>query len=296
MQEASGGARTRRYLMCPPSYFDVAYSINPWMDTARRPDRARAIQQWQSLRDTLSAVGHRVEVAAPAPSLPDMVFAANAAVVLDGKVLVATFRHPQRAGESARFEAWFRDRGFRRVRRAASVNEGEGDHLLASGVLLAGNGPRTAPSANAETQEYLGHPVLGLTLVDPRFYHLDTALAVLDTDDVMYWPGAFSPSSLRRLHRLFPDALEASEDDAAVFGMNAISDGRNVILPAAAHALAGKLAARGYLPRPVDVTELGKAGGGPKCCVLELRGAPAPPDGPTDRPTPTARLRPEGAG
>lgn len=25
-------ARPRHYLMCPPTHFDVVYSINPWMD------------------------------------------------------------------------------------------------------------------------------------------------------------------------------------------------------------------------------------------------------------------------
>jgi N-dimethylarginine dimethylaminohydrolase len=44
-----------------------------------------------------------------------------------------------------------------------------------------------------------------------------------------------------------------------------------VVLPAQAMALAAQLAARGFEPVPVDMSEFRKAGGGPKCCTLELR-------------------------
>jgi N-dimethylarginine dimethylaminohydrolase len=54
-------------------------------------------------------------------------------------------------------------------------------------------------------------------------------------------------------------------------GLNAVSDGYHVVLPIEAVALAATLLARGYQPVPVSLSELRKAGGGPKCCTLELR-------------------------
>ncbi len=113
--------------------------------------------------------------------------------------------------------------------------------------------------------------MLTLALVDPRFYHLDTALAVLADDQVMYYPEAFTPDSQALLRSLYPDAVLADLEDAEVFGLNAVSDGRRVLLPEAAKALAARLADEGYEPIPVDVSELFKGGGGPKCCTLELR-------------------------
>jgi N-dimethylarginine dimethylaminohydrolase len=272
-QTPERAARTRSYLMCAPDHFTVEYAINPWMDPGRSVDAALACTQWQRLCDVLRGLGHRVELAPSRPGLPDMVFTANAATVIDGRVLVATFRHRERSGESLLFEQWFRWRGYQQVRRARDANEGEGDHLLIDGVILAGHGLRTDPDSHRETSDYFGRPVVGLTLVDPRYYHLDTALAVLGGREIMYYPGAFSDESLRRLRRLFPDAIEADDGDAAVFGLNAISDGRHVVLPAAATRLAARLTERGYEPVPVELGELLKAGGGPKCCVLELRSA-----------------------
>ncbi|MGW2547173.1 dimethylargininase [Kitasatospora sp. NPDC001574] len=266
-------AKPRRYLMCRPTYFTVDYTINPWMDPSRPTDTALAVLQWERLRALYGRLGHTVELIDPVPGLPDMVYTANGATVLGGRALVATFRHPERAGESDAHQAWFRAAGYREVQRAGHVNEGEGDHLVAGRRVLAGTGFRTDPAAHAEARALFGVQVLSLTLVDPRFYHLDTALAVLDEDQVMYYPEAFTPDSQALLRSLYPDAILADRADAEVFGLNAVSDGRRVLLPEAAKALAARLTEQGYEPIPVDVSELLKGGGGPKCCTLELRPA-----------------------
>ena len=88
---------------------------------------------------------------------------------------------------------------------------------------------------------------------------------------VAYLPEAFSPGSQAVLRRLFPDAVHASAADAEVLGLNAVSDGRTVVLPAQATSLAAALRDRGYETVGVDLSELLKAGGGPKCCTLRLR-------------------------
>ncbi|MFF2045713.1 dimethylargininase [Kitasatospora sp. NPDC058170] len=264
-------ARPRRYLMCRPTHFTVDYAINPWMDPAQPTDTALAVRQWERLAALYRRLGHTVELIEPVPGLPDMVYAANGATVLDGRALVATFRYPERAAESDAYQAWFRANGYREVHRAGFVNEGEGDHLVAGRRVLAGTGFRTDRAAHTEAGALFGVPVLSLTLVDPRFYHLDTALAVLDDDHVMYYPEAFAPESRAALRALYPDAILADRADAEVFGLNAVSDGRRVLLPEAAKCLAGRLAEHGYEPVPVDLSELLKGGGGAKCCTLELR-------------------------
>jgi N-dimethylarginine dimethylaminohydrolase len=260
--------------MCPPTHFDVAYAINPWMEPDKPTDPALALAQWERLRDVLSELGHQVDLVDPVPGLPDMVFAANAATVVDGHVLSAKFRYPERSAEAPAYLAWFTEHGYD-AHEARFINEGEGDMLPTGERILAGTGFRTDQAAHAEAQECLGMPVVSLTLVDPYFYHLDTALAVLDHEQIMYYPGAFSPASRRVLRELYPDAVLASSVDAEVFGLNAISDGRHVVLPHAAGGLAARLREAGFEPVGVEVSELLKAGGGAKCCALELRDAPA---------------------
>ena len=262
-------SRPRRYLMCPPTYFTVTYSINPWMDPRKPVDQELALFQWEALRDLYLELGHQVELIEPVEGLPDMVFAANGATVVDGRVLLARFHHSQRVPETEAYRRWFRARPFRKVQDARKTNEGEGDYLQAGALLLAGTGFRTDRRSHDEAQELFGRPVIGLTLVDPRFYHLDTALAVLD-DTVMYYPPAFSPGSRSVLRNLYPDAILATAADSEVFGLNAVCDGRTVVLPQAATHLIDALRERGFEPIGVDMSELTKAGGAVKCCTLEI--------------------------
>ncbi|MGR4882773.1 dimethylargininase [Streptomyces sp. LARHCF249] len=258
--------------MCRPRHYDVTYSINPWMNPQKSTDTALAVLQWERLRDLYRELGHLVEEIDPIDGLPDMVFAANGATVVDGKVYGARFRHAQRTAEGPAYLKWFESRGCRELLWPEYINEGEGDILTVGRRLLAGTGFRTDPRSHAEAQEFFGLPVTGLTLVDPEFYHLDTALAVLSDEEVMYYPAAFSEGSRAVLRTLFPGAILATAEDAAAFGLNAFSDGRHVLLPEAAAGLKAQLSARGFEPIGVDLSELLKAGGSVKCCTLELRG------------------------
>lgn len=266
-------ATPRHYLMCRPDHFTVSYEINPWMDASLPTDRDLAVAQWQELHDLYVSLGHTVELIDPLPDLPDMVFAANGATVLDGVVLSAHFHHEERRGEGPAYLRWFAERGYE-AHTATEVNEGQGDVLLVGGLLLAGTGFRTTLAAHAEVQEVLGRPVISLSLVDPHFYHLDTALTVLDGSEeraeIAYHPAAFSPGSQRVLRRLFPDALTVTAEDAAALGLNAVSDGRHVVVSPQAVTYQDQLRERGFEPIPIDTSELLKGGGGAKCCTLEL--------------------------
>lgn len=221
--------------------------------------------------DRYRALGHTVETLVPDPDLPDMVFAANGALVVDGRVLGARFAYPERTAEAELHLDWFRAHGFTDIREPSHVNEGEGDFAVTATYILAGRGFRSSPLSHDEAQEFFGRPVIGLDLVDPRYYHLDTALSVLDGDEVMYYPQAFSPGSRAVLRRLFPDALLVEDQDAAAFGLNSVSDGLHVLLPQAATGLPAALRDRGFEPVPMDLGELLKGGGSVKCCTQELR-------------------------
>ena len=277
--DADGAARPavartqslRTYAMTPPTHFTVEYAINPWMDPSTPVDTGLALNQWHSLVAAYETLGHSVHFVDPQPGLPDMVFAANGGLHVGGRAVAARFAFPERAPEGDHYADWFHSSGFGPVHRTEGVHEGEGDFLVVGGRILAGTGFRTHRDTHAEMAEITGLPVITLDLVDPRFYHLDVAIGVLDDENIAYYPAAFSAASCALLDELFPDAIIAGEADALVLGLNFVSDGKHVVMTDAAPGLALALRDAGYEPITVDLSELLKGGGGIKCCTLELR-------------------------
>ena len=263
-------AQKKSVLMCRPEYFTVSYRINPWMFPENPTDQDLAMAQWLSLYETYQRLGIDVDLIDPIEGLPDMVYAANGGFVLDGIAYGAKFRHAERAAEGPAYLAHLANRGFD-AHEAVEVNEGEGDFLLVGDVILAAHGFRSEGGSHEELATLLGRPVISLTLINPSYYHLDTALAVLDENTIAYLPSAFDAESNRVLQQRYPDAIIANEEDAAVLGLNLYSDGKNVVMAEQATTLRRDIESRGFVTHGVNLSELLLGGGGVKCCTLELR-------------------------
>jgi ornithine--oxo-acid transaminase len=261
----------RRYLMCPPAYFDVSYAINPWMDLSVAVDRKRAWCQWEALVTTLRDAGAEVELLDPCSGLPDLVFTANLGLVDAGTFIPARMRHPERRPEPAHAEAWFREHGFE-VRRLGEdvVQEGAGDGLPFEGTLVGGYRARSSASAYVHLARLVDANILPVELVDERFYHVDIVFCPLDSRCALLAPQAMDAESARLVGELVPDAIELTDDEAAAFCANAVVIGRTVVMPACSKRLELELRQRGFEPVVVDVSEFLKAGGGPRCLTLAL--------------------------
>lgn len=266
----------RTILMCRPKFFTVSYRINPWMHPEFPTDTPLAVRQWEVLYRTYRELGFEVHLVDPIDGLPDMVYAANGGFVLDNIAYGARFTYPERQPEGPAYLNWFDENGFK-VAVPESVNEGEGDFLLVGDAILAGTGFRSATDSHLELAAIFGREVITLELVNPSFYHLDTAIAVLDPQpgfvnpNIAYLPSAFNASGLAILRHRFPDAILVTETDAAFLGLNSFSDGYNVVIASRATDFESQLRERGYNPIGVDLSELLLGGGGVKCCTLELR-------------------------
>ncbi|SDR74099.1 dimethylargininase [Microterricola viridarii] len=267
-------AIARSVLMCKPEYFTVVYRINPWMDPALPTDTSLAVRQWQTLYDVYISLGFDVQLIDPIDGLPDMVYAANGGMVIDGIAYGASFTYPERQPEGPAYMEWFADNGFE-VAVPEEINEGEGDFLLVGDTILAGTGFRSDSRSHQEIARVYNREVVTLTLINPSFYHLDTALAVLDStpgqEHIAYLPSAFDEASLAILAERYPDAIIVTETDAAILGLNSYSDGLNVVIANRAKDFERQLIEHGYNPIGVDLSELLLGGGGVKCCTLELR-------------------------
>ncbi|MEO1132714.1 MAG: TIGR00300 family protein [Cyanobacteria bacterium J06639_1] len=270
-----------RYLMCAPEFYDVDYVINPWMEgNVHRSSRDRARVQWQGL---FEAIGDRatVELVEPQQGWPDMVFSANAGLILNDTAILSRFYHPERQGEQPHFKAWFESRGYAVKELPETVTfEGAGDALLdrAGRWLWAGYGFRTMLEAHPYLAAWLDIEVLSLRLVDKRFYHLDTCFCPLSDGSLLYYPDAFDDFSNRTIERRVPadKRIAIAEADAVNFACNAVDIDGAIVVNQVSDALRAELEGRGFAVVETELTEFLKAGGAAKCLTLRLTEQLAP--------------------
>jgi len=265
-----------RILMCPPDHFGIEYEINPWMSRATGAVRDTAVRQWAALHDTLVSLGVAVETMSPQPGLPDLVFTANAGLVIGNRFLSSRFKHAVRARESPFFDAWFAAHGFAVEHLPEGLfHEGAGDALFCGDSLFAGYRTRSDAGAHQWVGAAFGVRVLPLELVDPRFYHLDTCFCPLAPGAALYFPAAFDDYGRKVLASHVPTLIPVRDDEAARFGCNAVVVGRTVVHNSHCPHLAASLAAAGYASVEVELDEFLKAGGSAKCLTLRLDGEEA---------------------
>jgi N-dimethylarginine dimethylaminohydrolase len=274
-----------RFLMCRPEHFAVSYAINPWMDP---PDWARdasvhsaaAHREWTGLHRLLTGQGAAIDLVPAAPGVPDLVFTANAAVVLDRQVLLARFRHAERQAEEPHFAAAFQALKARglvdSVRHLPEgvVLEGAGDCVFdqTRNMFWLGYGQRSDASAERAVEEMFGIPVAALELADPRFYHMDTALSPLPRGEVMYVPEAFTPAGRNVIREHVPRGkrIEIGIEDAAKLAANAVVLGDTLVMAGASDRLRGTLEERGYRVATTPLRSFLKSGGSAFCLTLRL--------------------------
>ena len=265
-----------RVLMCPTDHFGVDYVINPWMQgQIGRVDVARATAQWTNLKNTISQCAE-VETVAPGENLPDMVFTANAGLLLGDVFVPSNFRVPERDGEVPLFNRWFADRDYKIVELPADQPfEGEGDALFHPGqpLLWAGYGVRSGIEAHPTLTDIFNVEVVSLRLVDQRFYHLDTCFYPLPGGRAVFFPAAFDDRSLQEIRKRIPadKRIEVGEDDALHFTCNCVRLGETLITNYAGKALQQQLNGWGYEVKVCQVDEFLLAGGAAKCLTLLLQ-------------------------
>ncbi len=267
----------RTALLCPPTFFDVIDSKNPYMSRETSIDHAKAHLQWEFLRRSLEQSGVKVETIDPVAGLEDMVFAANQVFVGTrstlGKFIVPSrMRFPSRQREVPHYVAWFRQHGYRVI----DLDFGD-DYLEGHGDLIwhpdfsrvyAGYGFRTTRGAVekfAVAMQAMGVPVIPLQLVSEHCYHLDTCFCPLNTESVLIYPGAFSAESLTELRKFWPRVHDLTQDEVAQFMGNGIVAGGNYLTPHCTPHLEQILAQEGLKPLLIDTSEFEKSGGSCFC-------------------------------
>ena len=261
--------------MCAPEYFGVRYAINPWMEgQIGQVDASVAKRQWTDFYDALKRQSE-IHLIDPQSYVPDLVFTANAGLMIEGHFIPSRFKHEERRREEPLFREWFEAHSDRYTPLPKNLFfEGAGDALVQPGrnLLWAGYGFRTDLEAHQFLAEQLDLEVVSLRLVHPSFYHLDTCLCPLLDDQVMYYPAAFDEPSLKTIEAHVPpeNRILVPDEDARHFACNTVLTDRTLFLNHAGPNLLQLLEQKGYTPIIQPVSEFMKAGGANKCLTLAL--------------------------
>ena len=264
-----------RFLMCAPEHYDVDYVINPWMEgNIHKSSSDRAVEQWQKLHHVIKEHAI-VDLVTPHKGVPDMVFTANAGLVLGNTAVLSSFLHKERQGEEPFFKQWFEENGFTVHELPRDLPfEGAGDALLdrEGRRLWAGYGFRSELDSHPYLAKWLDTEVLSLRLIDERFYHLDTCFCPLANGYLLYYPGAFDSYSNRLIEmRVTPEKRIAIEEaDAINFACNAVNIEHIVIMNKASDTLKASLKKVDFTIIETPLTEFLKAGGAAKCLTLRV--------------------------
>ncbi|PAX51833.1 bifunctional arginine dihydrolase/ornithine cyclodeaminase [Brunnivagina elsteri] len=262
-------------LMCAPDHYDVDYVINPWMEgNIHKSSRDRAVVQWQGLYQILKEHA-TVDLVTPQKGVPDMVFTANAGLVLGENVVLSRFLHKERQGEEPFFKEWFEQHGYKVYELPKDLPfEGAGDALFdrEGRWLWAGYGFRSELDSHPYLAKWLDIEVLSLRLIDERFYHLDTCFCPLANGYLLYYPDAFDSYSNRLIEmRVAPEKrIAIAEADAVNFACNTVNLEHIVVMNKVSDGLKARLKQVGFQVLETPLTEFLKAGGAAKCLTLRV--------------------------
>lgn len=261
---------TDNFLLCPPDYFTVSYSINPWMDPKKPVDIEVAKKEWLILLETYKQLGCKINLIDPQPGLPDMVFTANAGwIILDKMVIVSKFKNTERKGEEKYFKRWFEKRGYT-VKQLDVSFEGVAEAFFYKDKIFSGYGFRASEKVPQILGDFLNREVVSLRLCDPAFYHLDMCLAIPREELLVFFPGAFDQDSLKKIIDQDAEKIIVTKEDAENFGCNFIVVGNTIVMNKGTKKLAGDLYEKGFKVLELDMSEFKKAGGGVRCLTFRI--------------------------
>jgi N-dimethylarginine dimethylaminohydrolase len=266
---------TKNVLMCQPTFFNIHYKINPWMDgpPLAQEEQAEAHDQWLHLHHTVIRCGGYVKYLEPVDGLPDLVFTANGGLVHENKVVLPRFANKERQKETKYFGDWFRNAGYEilDLQRAGDRFEGNGDAFIHNGTLYLGMGERTSANVAGRILDFFGLKKLVLCeLIDTRFYHLDTCFCPLADNQILWYSKAFSETSKKAILSGNNVLINVIDSEALSFACNSVVLDRNVIMPKGCSETGKRLEGHGYKVEHVAMDQFMKAGGAAKCLTLKV--------------------------
>ncbi|MFC0625592.1 dimethylargininase [Kribbella deserti] len=222
-----------------------------------------AVTQWQSYVDAMAAAGWTCVEVPPADDCPDAVFVEDTMVVYRDVAVIARAGAEPRRAEAVDAEKAVAAQGYRIEHIVEPGTLDGGDVLKVGSTIYVGLGGRTNQAGVDQLRaafEPLGAKVIGVPVT--KVLHLKSAVTALPDGTVIGYPPLVDDPSA------FESFLAVPEEAGAHVVL--LGDNR-LLMASSAPATAELLAAKGYQPVVVDISEFEKLEGCVTCLSVRLR-------------------------
>jgi dimethylargininase len=230
-----------------------------------RPDRDRAVEQHNYLRDLIASFDVEVVTVGELVGHPNSVFVRDVAVITPDGALTMRMGLPSRRGE----EAWMENEFSRRLIRIAARVTGPataegGDVILAGDIAFVGHSSRTNDLGTDQVARILLHMGYRVRIakVPPPYLHIGGAMSVIAPGRVVCTGGVFPKS--------YFDGFETIVVPPSDFGSGNVITVRpnEVIADASNEETIDILRNNNVIVHDVDLSEFVAGTGGPSCLIL----------------------------
>ena len=261
--------KTQKLLLCPPIYFDVTYEINPWMSTHNKVNHDKVQQEYEVLKKTYENLGVKIIEIKQDSTLPDMVYATDFGIVVKNNFISANFKYKERKPEAKLATRYLEEKGFVIKSLPKTVFFEGGDLLKIENTFFLGYGQRSSIEAATYLSAYLVAEVIPLELIDPYYFHLDTAFMPLTQDTAVIYPKAFTSKGLETIRNKFKTVIEAAFEDSLLFACNGVVLSNTLIIGRGiSEELKAQIITAGFVVVEVPMDEYRKGGGSVRCVTL----------------------------
>lgn len=264
-------SHSKKLLLCPPTFYDIRYEINPWMDVDNKIDKAKVWEEYNTLTYAYDQLGIAYDELGCVEELPDQVFTTDLGHAEQGVFIKANFKYPERQREADIAEDYFETKGYQITMMPKDVYFEGGDFLKVQDTYLFGYGKRSSKQAALYLAEIVQQEVLSIELTDEYYYHLDTCVAPLDSDTILVNEKALTADGIELLRKRFKTLIPTSDSDNTNFACNLITFGSDLIMTqGVSNELKDTLTQKGFRIITIPMSQYLKGGGSVHCISMEI--------------------------
>lgn len=277
----------REVLLCPPG------NTNAGAANIAFSDLHLAIRQHENLVATLQEQGVQCHILPADPATPYQTYMRDSFIATPWGLLLARMGFQPREAEPELVENFAIKVGMPVWKIAEGSLECGDIQLLRPGYAVIGaNGKRTTAGAALQSKGWFENRGWSCQIVQypPQYRHLDTALSVIDANNIFCCEKALSTQDLDRLEVLNFRLHFVPNEETANMICNTVSLGQNRILSCSQNVYGNKFMEKlGFEVLEVDISQFVRDSGGIHCLVNPILRDPSrtvQPNRPKEEPSP----------